>query len=229
MRHWDPVKIVEVMGRNAGWLAAATALGASEERDAPHLIYVPERPFDLHGFLGDVHHTYQRLGYCVAVVTETVRDAQGRPLGGIDKAAPVDAFGHPVIAGAAAALCRAVEAELGLKARFDKPGTMQRMSMALISQTDWQEAYEVGRAAVRAAAAGHSGVMVTLQRIAGSPYRCTTGLVPVERVANVQRLLPAEYLHPTRPWVSDAFFAYARPLLGGPLPEYGRLEEISPQ
>jgi 6-phosphofructokinase 1 len=123
-------------------------------------------------------------------------------------------------------LCRAVEAELGLKARFDKPGTMQRMSMALVSETDWQEAYEVGRAAVRAAAAGHSGVMVTLQRISSSPYRCTTGLVPVERVANVQRLLPAEYLHPTRPWVSDAFLAYARPLLGGPLLEYGRLEEM---
>ena len=227
MRHWDPVKVVEVMGRNAGWLAAATALGARDERDAPHLIYVPERPFDLHTFLDDVHHTYQRLGYCVAVVTETVRDAQGRPVGGIDKTAPVDAFGHPVIAGTAAALCRAVEVELGLKARFDKPGTMQRMSMALVSEADWQEAYEVGRAAVRAAAAGQSGVMVTLQRISSSPYRCTTGLGPVERVANVQRLLPAEYLHPTRPWVSDAFLAYARPLLGGPLLEYGRLAEIS--
>src|SRR5689334_13913341 len=162
IRHWDPVKVVEVMGRDAGWLAAATALGVRDERDAPHLIYVPERPFDLAQFLEDVRETHARLGFCVAVVAETVRDAQGRPVGGLDATAAVDAFGHPVIAGTAAALCSAVGAELGLKARFDKPGTMQRMSMALASETDLQEAYEVGRAGVRAAVAGESGVMVTL-------------------------------------------------------------------
>ena len=87
IRHWDPVKVVEVMGRNAGWLAAATALGARDERDAPHLIYVPERPFDLAQFLEDVRATHARLGYCVAVVAETVRDAQGRPVGGLDATA----------------------------------------------------------------------------------------------------------------------------------------------
>lgn len=226
IRHWDPVKVVEVMGRDAGWLATATALGARDERDAPHLIYVPERPFALEGFLEDVRSTHARLGYCVAVVAETVRDAQGRPVGGLDTTAAVDAFGHPVIAGTAAALCSAVGAELGLKARFDKPGTMQRMSMALVSETDWQEAYEVGRAGVRAAMEGRTGVMVTLQRVSDDPYRCTTALAPVESIANNQRLLPPAYLHPTRPWVSDAFLAYARPLLGGPLLEYGRLESF---
>jgi 6-phosphofructokinase 1 len=226
IRHWDPIKVVEVMGRNAGWLAAATALGSRDERDAPHLIYVPERPFNLASFLEDVRAVHARLGYCVAVVAETVRDAQGRPVGGLDATAAVDAFGHPVIAGTAAALCSAIGAELGLKARFDKPGTMQRMSMALASETDLQEAYEVGRAGVRAVVAGESGVMITLQRVADEPYRCTTGFTPVERVANTQRLLPPEYLHPTRPWVTDAFLAYARPLLGGPLLEYGRLEDI---
>jgi len=225
MRHWDPVKIVEVMGRDAGWLAAATTLGARDERDAPHLVYVPERPFSLDAFLADVAATHARLGYCVAVVSETVRDVDGRPVGGLDASTAVDAFGHPVIAGTAAALCGAIGAELGLKARFDKPGTMQRMSMALVSEPDWEEAYMAGRAAVRAATEGRSGVMVMLQRDSGEPYRCTTGFTPVERVANRQRLLPSEFLHPTRPWVTDAFLAYARPLIGGPLLEYGRFDD----
>ncbi len=227
IRHWDPVKVVEVMGRDAGWLAAATALGARDERDAPHLIYVPERPFALDLFLQDVAAVHARLGYCVAVVAETVRGRDGRPVGGLEAAAPVDAFGHPVIAGTAAALCGAVGAELGLKARFDKPGTMQRMSMALVSETDWREAYDCGRAAVRAAVEGHSEVMVTLQRVSDGPYACATGLTPVANVANAQRLLPDAYLHPARPWVTDAFLAYARPLIGGPLLDYGRLADLS--
>jgi len=226
IRHWDPVKVVEVMGRDAGWLAAATALGRRDERDAPHLIYVPERPFALDGFLEDVAVVHGRLGYCVAVVAETVRDAEGQPVGGLERAAPVDAFGHPVIAGTAASLCGAIGAELGLKARFDKPGTLQRMSMALVSEVDWEEAYVCGRAAVRAAVAGQSEVMVTLCRVSDEPYRCETGLTPVGKVANAQRLLPPEYLHPTRPWVSDAFLEYARPLLGGPLLDYGRLDDL---
>jgi 6-phosphofructokinase len=226
MRHWDPVKVVEVMGRNAGWLAAATALGVREGRDAPHVIYVPERPFDMQAFLADVKEVHARLGYCVAVVTETVRDAQGRPIGLLDGTTQVDAFGHPVIAGTAAALCSAISSELGLKARFDKPGTMQRMSIALASEIDLQEAYEAGRAGVQAAIEGHSGTMVTLERVSDEPYRCTMGLAPVERIANVQRTLPAEFLHPSRPWVTDAFLSYARPLLGGPLLDYGRLEPI---
>ncbi len=217
MRHWDPVKVVEVMGRDAGWLAAATALGARDERDAPHLIYVPERPFDLDRFLADVRETHRRLGYCVAVVAETVRDAAGRPLGLLDRTAAVDAFGHPVIAGTAATLCAAIGAELGLKARFDKPGTMQRKACA------------VGEEAVRAAVEGHSEVMVTLQRTGsgeqGQPYACSTDLAPVEQVANRQRLLPEEFLHPSRPWVSNAFLSYARPLLGAPLLEYGRFDD----
>ena len=224
--HWDPVKIVEVMGRNAGWLAAATALGVRDDRDAPHLIYVPERPLILETFLNDVRETYRRLGFCVAVVAETVRDEQGHPIGGLNSAAPVDAFGHPVIAGTAAALCQAIGAELGLKARFDKPGTMQRMSMTMASRIDWEEAYEVGRAGVLAALAGHTEVMVTLRRESTVPYRCTIGSVPVERVANAQRRLPPEFLHPSRPWVTDAFLSYARPLIGDPLLDYGRLEQI---
>ena len=225
--HWDPVKVVEVMGRDAGWLAAATALGTRDERDAPHLVYVPERPFALDAFLQDVAAVHARLGYCVAVVAETVRGADGRPVGGLEAAAPVDAFGHPVIAGTAAALCGAVGARLGLKARFDKPGTMQRMSMTLVSETDWREAYECGRAAVRAAVEGRSEVMVTLRRTSDDPYSCATGLTPVANVANRQRLLPDEYLHPARPWVTAAFLAYARPLIGGPLLDYGRLADLS--
>ncbi len=221
-----PVKIIEVMGRDAGWLAAATALGKESEDDPPHLIYFPERPFDEAVFLSEVEAVRARVGYVVAVVAETVRAADGRQLG--EQAAQgVDAFGHPLLSGAASYLVGLVRRELGLRARYDKPGDLQRMSSASVSSVDRAEAELVGRAAVREAMRGTSGKMITLVRRDGGEYSCETGLTELARVANTHRPMPSEFFSEDGHGVSEAYLAYARPLIGEPLPRHARLSRIA--
>ncbi|MBI3966500.1 MAG: 6-phosphofructokinase [Chloroflexi bacterium] len=220
MHRVDPVKIVEVMGRNAGWVAAASALGKSDDRDAPHLVWIPERPFDADAFLTTVDATLRRIGYCVVVISETIRYADRTPVASVGHA---DAFGHPRLVGASNALCGLVEEKLGVKARWDRPGTIQRMSIVAASEVDLEEAYLAGRAAVRAGIGGQSDKMVTLVRQSDEPYRCATGLVDLASIANQERLLPDGYLNAEGTAVSREFVEYARPLLGAPLPNYGRL------
>ncbi len=227
MRETDPVKILEVPGRNAGWVAAATALGKRSDEDGPHLIYPPERPVALDQFLDAVQRTYDRLGFVLAAVAETVRDERGEPLGTpAREMGTADAFGHRRLAGAAAYLCREIADRLGLRARWDKPGTLARSSIACASEVDLAEAYLVGRQAVLAALRGETDRMVTLVREPGERYRVTTGLAPLEAVANHERHLPADYLTPDGTFVTPAFLDYARPLIGEPLPEYGRLRKV---
>ena len=216
------VKLIEVMGRDAGWLAATTALGKVRDDDPPHLIYFPERPLSPQRFLDDVARVHAQYGYVVAVVAETVKDEQGRSLGALGSQG-VDAFGHPLLSGAAQYLVSLVSAELGLRARFDKPGDLQRMSSACVSASDRAEAELVGSAAVRALVGGESDQMVTLLREPGPVYACTTGLAPLERVANQQRPFPAEFMAAGGLGVTAAFHAYARPLVGD-LPQYPRLD-----
>lgn len=223
MKRYDPVKIVEVMGRDAGWVAAASALGKRDPADAPHLIYVPEVVFDEARFLDDVRRVHGEIGYVVVVLTETIRDARGRVVGS-DKPYFVDPFGHGYYESPAAYLCRLVTRELGLRARFDKPGTIQRMSMALASGVDLEEAYLVGRHAVKYAVEGRTGQMVVLVRENGSGYRCTTDSAPLEEIANAVKPLPREFLNADGNFVADGFLRYASPLIGGPLLEYARLE-----
>jgi len=219
----DTVKVIEIMGRNAGWVTAASALAREREEDAPHLIYVPERPLNRERFLADVDQVYKRLGYVVVAVCEGIRGEDGQPLSASTKAIDVDTFGHAQMGGAAQVLCQLVSEHLKLKARFDKPGTIQRVSMALASPVDLKESYRVGRMAVRHATAGVTDKMVTLQRQAAPRYRCTTGLVELEKVANAEKLMPPEYLNADGNFVTPAFLDYARPLIGGPLPAYARL------
>nr|BBH92492.1 pyrophosphate--fructose 6-phosphate 1-phosphotransferase [Thermogemmatispora argillosa] len=220
-----PVKIIETMGRDAGWLAAASALLKDEESDPPHVILVPERPFRQAEFLARVEEIYRRLGYVVVIVAETVRDESGRPLGSLG-ALGVDAFGHPLLSGAAQYLVESVRSQLGLRARFDKPGDLQRMASAYVSPVDRAEAVLVGRQGVLAALAGHSDQMVTLQREEGPAYRCTTGLAPLAAIANERRCLPAEYLDASGTMITEAFRRYALPLLGELPARYARLAPI---
>lgn len=217
-----PVKIIEVMGRDAGWLAAASALGKERAEDAPHLVYVPERPFSRSRFLDAVREMHQTYGYVVVVVAETIHDEDGHQLGEVGHQG-TDAFGHRLLSGAAQSLVSLVREELGLRARFDRPGDLQRMSSACVSSTDREEAYQVGRAAVRAVLAGETDKMVTLARVPGPVYACETGLVSLDAVANVQRLLPVDYLDVTGTMPTLAFRDYALPLLGEPLPRHVRL------
>lgn len=217
-----PVKIIEVMGRDAGWLVAASALGKRSEDDAPHLLYLPERSLSERQFLDDVRSAYERYGYVVAVVAETVRDEHGRQLGET-AAQGTDAFGHKLLGGAAQYLVERVRAELGLRARFDKPGDLQRMSSASASAVDRAEAELVGRAAVAELLRGETAKMVTLNRMPGERYRIETGITDLALVANQHRPLPDEFVTPDGRGVTEAFRAYALPLLGEELPRYPRL------
>lgn len=217
-----PVKIVEIMGRHAGWLTAASALARESTPDgAPHLIYTPERPITVEQFLTDVEKAYRQLGYVVAALAEGVRDPQGELLGTAVEA--VDAFGHRQLGGVSAILAEKVSQALGLKARFEKPDTMQRSSSVVISTVDRAEAFRVGQEAVRAMLKDISGKMVTLEREEGPAYHCRTGLVELENVAGVERLLPDAYLNSNGCDVTPAFLDYVRPLIGEPLPPVGFL------
>jgi ATP-dependent phosphofructokinase / diphosphate-dependent phosphofructokinase len=223
MRRFDPVKVIEVMGRDAGWLAAGAALAKRDEADAPHLIYFPEHHLEPDRFLDDVQRVYDRLGYVVAVVPERITDTAGNVVARSTEPTFVDAFGHSYFDSPAAYLVQEVTGRLGLRARFDKPGTFQRMSGQLMSRADVDEAYESGRAGVRHAVCGQSGSMVTLVREPGPEYTCTTGLAPLGDVANSVKLMPREFVNQEANFVTQAFVDYAMPLIGDPLPHYARL------
>lgn len=218
-----PVKIIETMGRDAGWLAAASALGKRDEDDAPHLLLLPEQPFRAEDYLARVEQVYRRIGYVVIVAAETLRDEHGRALGAAGQT-DMDAFQHPLLSGAAQYLVELVKAHLRLRARFDKPGDLQRMASFCVSQVDREEAYLVGQAGTQAVLRGETDVMVTLLRQEEPTYRCTTGLAALSEVANVQRLLPAHFLDESATMVTPAFLNYALPLIGEALPAYPQLK-----
>jgi len=220
-----PVKVIETMGRDAGWLAASSALGKRSYVDPPHIILMPEQRFNAERFLGQVQDVYRQLGYVVVVAAETIRDEQGQPLGATGKAG-TDAFHHPFLSGAGQYLVELVIQHLKLRARFDKPGDLQRMASNSISRTDHEEAYLVGKMGTNALMDGESDKMITLVRHPEPAYHCTTGLVELAKVANEQRLMPEDYLDESKIMVSEAFYDYALPLIGDPLPKYPQLEEI---
>jgi 6-phosphofructokinase len=217
-----PVKILEVMGRDAGWLAAASGLAGTDFEMGPHLIYVPELPFERTAFLTAVADIHAQVGYVVIVVAETVRDHHGNPVAG--DIATVDEFDHPIARGAADSLIRMVESELGLRARSDKPGTLQRSSRLAQSPVDLAEAREAGKAAVRLALSGATDVMVTVDRVSDDPYGSAMSSADLALIANRQRLLPRDFLDPSGMGISEAFRSYAMPLLGpDPFPDYTKL------
>jgi ATP-dependent phosphofructokinase / diphosphate-dependent phosphofructokinase len=223
-RRVHPIKIIEVMGRNAGWVAAGAALAKRRENDPPHLIYTPERRLDLNKFLDDVKEVYAKYGYCVVVIGETVKTPEGQPIGATGEPYFVDSFGHKYYPGPANYLANLVIAELGLTARFDKPGTLQRT--AVISPVDCEEAWLVGEEAVRQAVKGESDLMITLlrQTTDDGSYRATTGTTSLVNIANAERHMPPEFLNAAGNFVTPAYVEYARPLIGGDLPDYFRFD-----
>lgn len=222
MRTTDPIRLIEVMGRDAGWLAGAAWLAKERPDDAPQLVYVPERPRPLERIVADVRDVYASLGWCVVVLCENQSTPDGRIIGAVGEPRWLDAFGHAYFDSPAQALAQHLQAELRVRVRFDKPGTIQRMATAYVSTTDRAEAELVGRAAVTLATAGTSGVMVTLERGDGPGYRVHTGTCPLEIVANQQKRLPDEYIAASGSGMTDAFVAYATPLIGEPLPHFQR-------
>ncbi|MGB3307837.1 MAG: diphosphate--fructose-6-phosphate 1-phosphotransferase [Thermomicrobiales bacterium] len=222
-----PVKFIEVMGRDAGWVAASGSLGFSPDERAddllPHIL-LPERPPQSTQVVLDVVRAdLDRRGWSVVVVPETLRSAGGAHLGG-DTPDYVDEFGHPYFPSTGAALTRLVTQQLGVRARFEKPGSAARMSMALASEVDLDEAYRLGRAAVEHILAGETARMTALRRLSDEPYMTTIETVPVERIANQVRTLPDAFIGEDGMSVTDAFRAWALPLLGdAPFPPYARL------
>ncbi len=223
MRLSDPIKLIEVAGRDAGWLAAATTLGKEDDRAAPHVVWPPELHVQVDHFIAAVERVYARLGYAVAVVAETVRDATGSPVGRANSVMQADAFGHATLAGTASFLAEQVGKALGVKARYEKPGTLQRMCLAQASPVDLQEAYDVGVEAVRMVLRGQTGRMVGLRREPGEVYRCVLEPVDLTLIANQHRTLPEAFLAGDTFTIAPAFRDYALPLIGPPLLRYGRL------
>lgn len=219
-----PVKVIETMGRDAGWLTAAAALGKREESDPPHILLLPELPFNPERYLAQVEETYRRFGYVIIVAAETLRDERGLALGATGQVG-MDAFQHPLLNGAAQYLVELVKEQLKLRARFDKPGDLQRMASFCVSETDRKEAYLVGLAGTRAILDSESDKMVILVRQNEPEYHCTTGLADLDQIANVQRVVPATYLDTTQTMITPAFTSYALPLIGASLPAYPKLEQ----
>ena len=217
----SPITIFEVMGRDAGWLAAVSALARREERDPPHLICVPEILVDEDQFVADIQDAYARYGYAVAVVSENARTVDG-VIGAGSEPWFVDDFGHEYYDGPARYLAALVSRSLGVRARYEKPGTIQRSLVWAASESDVGEAEMVGRAAVTAAREGIRDVIVTLEREDGPTYKCRTGLAPLDQVGGKVRPMPQEYLSPSDNFVTDAFIQYLKPLAGD-IPRFGRL------
>jgi ATP-dependent phosphofructokinase / diphosphate-dependent phosphofructokinase len=220
----DTVKIFETMGRNAGWITAATALARDAAGDPPHLIYLPERVFDREQFLADVKRVVDRGDGCVVAVCEGLKDAEGKSIVTFKHALGTDSFGHSQLGGIGDYLVDLIAEGLGIKARSDKSGTIQRAFGMAQSEVDMAEAKMVGEEAVKQACAGITDQMITLERVSNGPYQCVTGLAPLAEVANAERPVPAEYINEAGNDVTPAFLDYVRPLVGGPLPPYARLQ-----
>jgi len=214
----DTCTILEVMGRNAGWIAAATGLAARSSQDAPHLIYLPEAVFSFDKLVSDVKEVLNELGRVFIVAGEGLKNESGNYITADTGAFGKDSFGHVQLGGVAEMLKAVIEKEVGIKARFNKLGTNQRSAMHFASLTDVNEAYMCGRMAVRAALGVENGKMVTLVREDGPKYKCTTGLAELSDVANGEKKVPEEYINSGGNGVTDAMRDYVRPLVQGEAP-----------
>lgn len=208
------VFILEVMGRHAGWLAAAGALAARAPGDAPHLLLLPEVPFRQQAFLQRVEQEVQRNGHAVVVASEGVRGEDGALLA---EGGARDSFGHAQLGGVAALLAQ-MTTQAGFKTHWAVADYLQRSARHLASATDLEQAYSVGVTAVRWALEGQSGVMPGIRRLADDPYRWDLVPVPLEEVANREKGLPQEYIREDGWGVTEACLRYLAPLIEGEAP-----------
>lgn len=223
------VFIMEVMGRHAGWIAAAAALAAEKEGEAPHLILFPEVVFDEDKFLARVKDTVQRYGFCVVVVSEGVRNKEGQFLA---EAGTKDAFGHTQLGGVAPVISQLVKQQLGYKYHWAVADYLQRAARHIASKTDVEQAYAVGEAAVNLAIKGENALMPTIERKSNRPYRWRIGSTPLSKVANKEKKLPKSYIRRDGLGITPSCRAYLEPLIAGEdyppfkngLPQYVRLE-----
>lgn len=215
------ITIVEIMGRNAGWLTAASALARGEDCDGVDMICLPEIPFTVEGFIQKVTDMQKKKKSIVIAVSEGVKLPDGRYVCELsDNVQDVDSFGHKKLTGTARFLSNECAKYLKTKTRAIELSTLQRCSGHLTSRTDITEAYQVGGAAVLAAAQGQSGVAITLDRISDKPYQCKTGVVEINKIANYEKKIPIDWINETHTDMKQAFLDYARPLIQAELPPF---------
>lgn len=211
------VCIVEIMGRNAGWLTAAAALSRGSDCEGPDAIYLPERVFDMDAFMEKVKELAAKKSSVVIAVSEGVQIADGRFVCELGREVAVDAFGHKQMSGTAVILAQKVAEETGLKTRAIEFSTLQRAATHIASLTDINEAFQVGHDAVVAANEGKTGMMITLDRNGDDPYQCGTSAYDIHAIANVERKVPDEWITADGTDLTDDFEKYGRPLIMGEL------------
>ena len=203
------VVVMELMGRNAGWITAASALYA-DLMPCEHLVYLPEVAFDKEQFLSAVKEKWAKGRGLLVTISEGIHYADGSP---VADSGVVDGFGHKVPGGAAQALSDMIMQETGLKSRSEKPGLLGRVSVGLMSDIDQKEAEEAGACAVRSAVEGKTGFMVGFEATR-NPYSSKTCLIPLEQVANAEKKFPLEWIGEDGASIQPSFKAYCEPLLG---------------
>jgi len=226
------VFILEVMGRHAGWIAAAGGLASSKDCEIPIIILFPEVSFDKAKFLAKVDDYVKKFGYCSVVVSEGVKGEDGNFLS--DQGLR-DAFGHAQLGGVAPVVANIIKDGLGLKYHWGVADYLQRAARHIASKTDVEQAYAMGKAAVEYAIAGHNSVMPTIDRESNSPYRWKVGMAQLANVANVEKMMPADFISEDGFGITEACREYLAPLIEGEdyppykdgLPDYVRLKNVA--
>ncbi|MGR8920332.1 MAG: 6-phosphofructokinase [Gammaproteobacteria bacterium] len=223
------VFVMEVMGRHAGWIAAAGGLASTRPGEAPHIILFPEVEFDEARFLARVKDCVEQYGYCAIVVSEGLRNPDGVF---VAEAGTRDAFGHAQLGGVAPVIAELVKTSLGYKYHWAVADYLQRAARHIASKTDVEQAYALGRAAVEMALAGDNAMMPTIVRDSDEPYAWSIGKVALAEVANVEKMMPPEYISEDGFGITEACRRYLAPLIegedyppyAGGLPQYVTLE-----
>ena len=210
------VIVVEMMGRNAGWLTAAAALAEGNNSNVPYLIYLEEHPFDLNRFISDVRGELSVCNNLIVAISEGIRDNSGKMICDYaDRDQSKDAFGHTIATGAGKVLENAIRSNIGCKVRYIELNLLQRCAGHLLSETDIKESLELGRNAVRLAANGENGVMSTLTRIPGDSYKVSYGSADISKIADREKKVPIEWINEEGNGVREEMISYLAPLVQG--------------
>lgn len=210
----ENVTIIEIMGRNAGWLTSAAALAKSEDCEGVDLLYLPEVPFDINSFVDKVKEIQKKKKSVVIAISEGIKVVDGRYVFELtDHVEFVDAFGHKQLTGSAKFLADTISREIGCKTRAIEFNLMQRCASHLTSRVDITEAFQVGGAAVKAAFEGETGKVVILKRVSDDPYICVTDIYDVHKIANIEKKVPLEWISEDRTYVKQELLNYIRPLI----------------
>lgn len=226
------VFVLEVMGRHAGWIAAAGALASTADAEQPIVILFPEVVFNKEKFLARVDELVKKFGYCTVVVSEGVQSADGKFLA--DQGLK-DAFGHSQLGGVAPVVANIIREGLGLKYHWGVADYLQRAARHIASKSDVDQAYAMGKAAVEFALKGHNSVMPTIERVSNKPYKWKVGMAPLNKVANVEKMMPKNFIAKDGFGITDKCREYLAPLIKGEdyppykdgLPQYVRLKNVA--